>query len=161
MFLDASRCPKKANGDQWLVVFGTHVGPFSERGRYATSDDSITVVLLVGDLRNPRTERKSELETSIPKRIPTRMNIASLGSILDAFASLGPLLGRLWRHLGSIGIARVHKQAIWYSCQAGAPIKKICWIMAVGVGNLVAEWRLWRSGLGALWPPEGVRVAAS
>ena len=69
---------------------GTHFGPFSERGRYANFDDSITVLLVVCDLRDPRNELKSELKTSIPKRMPKMSNIAPPG------LHFGALFGTFW-----------------------------------------------------------------
>ena len=79
MFWDASRYQNCINSDPISMDVGTDFRPFSERGRYAKSDYSITVFILFSDLRGPRNELKSELKCSIPNMMPQIVNMASLG----------------------------------------------------------------------------------
>ena len=72
--------------------FGTHVGPFSERGRYAKSAYSTMVWLLFHALRGSQNDVKSDLQYSTPKKMPNVLNMAPLGLrfglILGTFGGL-------------------------------------------------------------------------
>ena len=72
--------------------FGTHFGPFSERGRYAKSAYSTVVWLLFHALRGSQNDVKSDLQYSTPKKMPNIVNMAPLGLrfglIFDTFGTL-------------------------------------------------------------------------
>ena len=91
--------------------FGTHFGPFSERGRYAKHVYSTTVLLLFCDLRGPRNELKSELKTSISTMMPKMSNIAPLGLHFGGFCARFLKFFRSWGAFGGVGAARQGRQA--------------------------------------------------
>ena len=79
MFLDVSRNENVTQRDRIWVDFGTHFGFFSGRGWYAKSAYSTVVLLLFHAPRDTKNDIKSDLQYSIPKKMPNIVNMAPLG----------------------------------------------------------------------------------
>ena len=75
---------------------GTHVAPFSGRGRYAKSAYSTLVLHFFHVLRGPNNDIKSEVKCSTPKMMPNVVNMGPLGLHVGViFDTLGSLFRML------------------------------------------------------------------